>query len=151
METELTKVIKKELLMRSQRTKGCYGAFEVTPMNTAYGAGYERCDYVEFNTKSEITCYEIKISVDDFKSKNKQTYLGDKNYLVIPDTMLMDVLNTHLLHSGIGIMTFDKTNLSFNVAKKCSKKTVGISERVAFLEGIARASCRDMRKLMLKD
>lgn len=151
METELTKVIKKELLIRSKRTKGCYGAFEVTPMNTAYGAGYERCDYVEFNTKSEITCYEIKTSVDDFKSENKQTYLGDKNYLVIPDTMLMDVLNMHLLHAGIGIITFNEMNVSFNVAKKCSKKTVGISERVALLEGIARAGCRDMRKLMLKD
>lgn len=151
METELTKVIKKELLMRSQRTKGCYGAFEVTPMNTAYGAGYERCDYVEFNTKSEITCYEIKISVDDFKSKNKQTYLGDKNYLVIPDMILTDVLDSHLLHAGIGIITFNESNSIFNIVKKCSKKTVGISERVALLEGIARAGCRDMRKLMLKD
>lgn len=151
MEAKLTKVIKNELLKRSRQTKGCYGAFEVTPMNTAYGAWYERCDYVEFNTKSEITCYEIKISLDDFKSKNKQTYLGDKNYLVIPDAILPDVLNSHLLHSGIGIMTFNENDSSFTVTKKCSKKTVSIYERVTLLEGIARAGCRDMRKLMLKD
>lgn len=144
MKTELTKKIEMALIQATRTKKGVYGALEVTPTNTSYGAGYERCDYVTFSSNSEIICYEIKVSMSDFKSKNKQTYLGDKNYLVVPKELVDKIKGSGLLRGGIGVISYD--NYQLKVEKRCSRKNVNISERVALLEGIARAACRDLEK-----
>ncbi|WP_278415585.1 hypothetical protein [Lactobacillus taiwanensis] len=144
MKTALTKEIELALISSTKSKKGVYGALEVTPTKTSYGSGYERCDYVTFGSNSEIVCYEIKVSISDFESKNKQTYLGDKNYLVIPKKLLDDVRKTHKLRSGIGIISYDCG--TFKVEKRCSRRNVNISERVALLEGIDRAACRELEK-----
>lgn len=144
MKTNLTKEIEKALIARTQNQKGVYGALEVTSTKTSYGAGYERCDYVEFTSASEITCYEIKISLSDFLSQNKQTYLGDRNYLVIPEKLLKKINESHHLQGGVEVIVYDQGR--FQVAKRCSKRIVSISERVALLEGIARSASRDFMK-----
>lgn len=52
-----------------------------------------RVDYMKFkplnNTvsgieKGDVYCYEVKSSVEDFKSKNGHNFLGDYNYYVMP-------------------------------------------------------------------
>lgn len=69
-----------------------YWAKEVTFDYGTTHAG--RVDYIKFmpknNTisgieKGDFYCYEIKSSVDDFKSKNGHNFIGDFNYYVMPE------------------------------------------------------------------
>jgi len=46
--------------------------------------GSEIVDCIMYNCKREIICYEIKQSVNDLHSKNKLTFIGNKNYFVMP-------------------------------------------------------------------
>ncbi|NEF99669.1 hypothetical protein FEE30_11960, partial [Lactobacillus murinus] len=91
--TKQTLEIEQALIKRTSDLLGCYGALEVT-IGRAGPSGYERCDYVEFDTSGEIRCYEIKVTMSDLKSKNKLSYLGDKNYLVVPAELADKILMT---------------------------------------------------------
>ena len=46
-----------------------------------------------YNCQREIQCYEIKQSVQDFHSKNKLTFIGNKNYFVMPYSLYEKVKN----------------------------------------------------------
>lgn len=46
--------------------------------------GKEIVDCIMYNCQREVYCYEIKQSVSDFHSKNKLTFVGNKNYFVMP-------------------------------------------------------------------
>lgn len=59
-----------------------------------------RVDYMRFkpvnNTvsgieKGDFYCYEIKSSVEDFKSKNGHNFIGDYNYYVMPEEVYATV------------------------------------------------------------
>lgn len=146
MKTQKTTEIEKALVLNTRAKKGTYGALEVTVGYSGGKDGYERCDYVEFSSNSELICYEIKVSLSDLQSKNKQTYLGDKNYLVVSEDLLQKMLKQKVhMDSGIGIIAYDNYH-KLHVFKRCSKHNVTITQRVALLEGIARAGCRDASK-----
>ena len=49
-----------------------------------------------------------------------------------------------VLQGGVGVIVYDQGR--FQVAKRCSKRIVSISERVALLEGMARSASRDFMK-----
>lgn len=54
-------------------------------LNAQYGwYGSEIVDCIMYNCNRETYCYEIKQSVQDFHSKNKLTFIGNKNYFVMP-------------------------------------------------------------------
>lgn len=141
--TKQTRLIEQALIKRTNSVLGCYGALEVT-IGRSGTKGYERCDYVEFDTSSEIRCYEIKASMGDLKSKNKLSYLGDKNYLVVPKKLADEILKSSYNLGGVGLISFDGKN--FKSLTRASKRAVGIGERVALLEGIAKSACRDAIK-----
>lgn len=57
-----------------------------------------RVDYMKFkpvnNTvsgieKGDFYCYEVKSSVEDFRSKNGHNFIGDYNYYVMPHDVLI--------------------------------------------------------------
>lgn len=59
-----------------------------------------RVDYMRFspfnNTvsgieKGDFYCYEVKSSVEDFRSKNGHNFIGDLNYYVMPEDVFHDV------------------------------------------------------------
>ena len=80
------------LLMKTQRTKDLerllakrfndrndFFVFECT-----YGwYGKEIVDCIMYNCQREVHCFEIKQSVQDFHSKNKLSFFGNKNYFVM--------------------------------------------------------------------
>lgn len=146
--TKQTLEIEQALIKRTNSVLGCYGALEVT-IGRAGSSGYERCDYVEFDTSSEIRCYEIKVTMSDLKSKNKLSYLGDKNYLVVPKKLADEILKSSYNLGGIGLIAFD--GKSFKSLTRASKRNVSIGERVELLEGIAKSACRDAIKFYLGD
>jgi hypothetical protein len=60
---------------------GTFICFEV-------GIKNEIVDCLTYNTKNEWRCYELKISVSDFHSKQAKTFVGNYNYYVIPNELL---------------------------------------------------------------
>lgn len=70
-----------------------------------------RVDYMKFkpvnNTvsgieKGDFYCYEIKSSVEDFKSKNGHNFIGDYNYYVMPEGVFEKV--KHLVPHDVGVL-----------------------------------------------
>lgn len=137
METTETLAIKKALLKRTSKKLGLYGAFEVTVNN-------ERCDYVEYDGR-DFTCYEIKISWSDLNSKNKQTYLGKRNYLVVPTDLAHKIKQNHYGLGGTGLISYENNN--FTIVKKCSIHNVTFATNANLLDGFAKAASRDLMKL----
>ena len=79
MKTNTTKILEKLLENHFNNASEFY-VFECT-----YGwVGNEIVDCIMYNCQREVCCYEIKQSVQDFHSKNKLSFFGNKNYFVMP-------------------------------------------------------------------
>lgn len=69
-----------------------------------------RVDFMKFkpvnNTvsgieKGDFYCYEVKSSVEDFRSKNGHNFLGDYNYYVMPEEVFEKVKNQIPYYVGV--------------------------------------------------
>lgn len=69
-----------------------------------------RVDYMRFkpvnNTvsgieKGDFYCYEVKSSVEDFRSKNGHNFLGDFNYYIMPEEVYAKVAYEIPRHVGV--------------------------------------------------
>ena len=79
MKTKTTKKLEKLLSQKFDNRSEFY-VFECT-----YGwYGKEIVDCIMYNCQREVYCYEIKQSLQDFHSKNKLSFFGNKNYFVMP-------------------------------------------------------------------
>lgn len=76
-----------------------------------------RVDYMKFkpvnNTvsgieKGDFYCYEVKSSVEDFKSKNGHNFIGDFNYYVMPEEVYEKVKNE--IPYTVGVYVPEKMN-----------------------------------------
>lgn len=79
MKTEKTKKLE-ELLSNHFNSRNEFYVFECT----LGWYGSEIVDCVMYNCDRQVYCYEIKQSVQDFHSKNKLSFFGNKNYFVMP-------------------------------------------------------------------
>lgn len=76
-----------------------------------------RVDFMKFkpvnNTvsgieKGDFYCYEVKSSVEDFRSKNGHNFLGDFNYYVMPEEVFVRI--SHMIPYGVGVYVPDGMN-----------------------------------------
>ncbi len=76
-----------------------------------------RVDFMKFkpvnNTvsgieKGDFYCYEVKSSVEDFRSKNGHNFIGDFNYYVMPEEVFVRV--SHMIPYGVGVYVPDGMN-----------------------------------------
>lgn len=88
MKTEATKKLEQLLANRFNRRSEFY-VFECT----IGWYGKEIVDCIMYNCQRETYCYEIKQSKQDFHSKNKLTFIGNKNYFVMPYSLFEKVQN----------------------------------------------------------
>lgn len=79
MKTETTKQLE-TLLENHFNNRNEFYVFECT----LGWYGSEIVDCVMYNCDRQVYCYEIKQSVQDFHSKNKLSFFGNKNYFVMP-------------------------------------------------------------------
>lgn len=86
MKTERTKKLE-ELLAAKFNNSNDFYVFECT----IGWFGNEIVDCIMYNCQREIHCYEIKQSKQDFYSKNKLTFIGNKNYFVMPYSLYEQV------------------------------------------------------------
>ncbi|WP_258871459.1 hypothetical protein [Halobacillus trueperi] len=94
--TELTEKLEKEIY-KATKKQGVFGCFEVT----IGWFGNERVDYMTFDTKGIWRCYEVKVSVSDFRSKSKKTFCGHYNYYVMPRELFDKVKDEIPPHIGV--------------------------------------------------
>lgn len=86
-----------------------YWAREVT---FGYGTGKQvRVDFMKFEPvnnsvsgieKGDVYCYEVKSSVEDFRSPNGHNFLGDYNYYVMPEDVF-EAVKTEIPY-GVGVL-----------------------------------------------
>lgn len=88
MKTETTKKLEQLLANRFNKRNDFY-VFECT----IGWYGKEIVDCIMYNCQREIYCYEIKQSKQDFHSKNALTFIGNKNYFVMPYKLYQEVKN----------------------------------------------------------
>lgn len=93
-----------------------------------------RVDYMKFkpvnNTvsgieKGDFYCYEIKSSMEDFRSKNGHNFIGDYNYYIMPEDVYEKVKNE--IPYFIGVLVPDNKNYrgewyDLKSVKKAKKK-----------------------------
>ena len=97
--TELENDIYKRL-----RKLGTYLCFEVgMPSLNTYQLSRERVDLLSYDTKGNWRFYELKVSVNDFKSKAKKSFYGNYNYYVMPKEIYEKV--KHEIPKHIGVYT----------------------------------------------
>lgn len=95
MKTEKTKELEK-LLEKHFNPRRDFYVFECT----LGWYGKEIVDCVSYNCDREVTCFEIKQSKQDFHSKNKLSFFGNKNYFVMPYSLYEQVKDE--IPEGIG-------------------------------------------------
>lgn len=65
-----------------------YGIAEVTIGFQRDHKGHERVDFLSYDARNNIfKCYEIKVSMNDFKSDAKKSWYGNYNYLAITEEL----------------------------------------------------------------
>lgn len=97
MKTETTKRLEQLLANRFNKRNEFY-VFECT----IGWYGKEIVDCIMYNCQRETYCYEIKQSKQDFHSKNKLTFIGNKNYFVMPYKLYQEVKNE--IPAEIGVL-----------------------------------------------
>lgn len=68
-----------------------------------------------------VTCFEVKISKNDFKSKHGHNFKGNRNYYVIPKELYHDIKD--LVPNDIGIILYYGPG-SLRVKKECEAKDI---------------------------
>jgi len=60
-----------------------------------------RVDLLAMNKKDEMICVEIKVTYQDFKSKNGHNLIGNRNYYAVPPELVDKIKNEVPSHIGI--------------------------------------------------
>lgn len=122
---------------------GTYGCLEVTiGIN-----GHERVDYLTYDTKGIFRCYEVKVSKQDFHSKNKLSFVGDYNYIAAPDSLVRDILPE--IPAEVGVMSYlEKAPEPFLVLVRKAKKLPLSIPREVLKDSMIRSMSREVGRMM---
>lgn len=80
--TKETRLVE-EMLAAKTRNERIYGCEEVTIGFYRDGGGNERVDFMTMDSKDIFKCYEIKVTIEDLKSRAKKSFYGHYNYLAV--------------------------------------------------------------------
>ena len=86
-----------------------------------------------------ITCYEVKISVSDFKSNHGHNFYGNHNYYVV-DSRIYDSIKC-LVPEEIGIIAYYEKSGQMRVKKECKFKEIDNDTKVFLLYNALKKWC----------
>lgn len=135
--TELTTQLERQIYAATKK-QGVFGCFEVT----IGWYGFERVDYITFDTKGVWRCYEVKVSVADFRSNAKKTFCGHYNYYVMPIELYEKVKDEIPSHIGVYI--------GGHVQKKAKRQDLTVDENI-LMNSLIRSLSREAEKLYKSD
>lgn len=143
MKSDITKRLEK-LLERSFTVRSEFYVFECT----IGWYGSEIVDCIIYNCQREVVCYEIKSSVADFRSKHAKTFIGHKNYFVMPLSVYEKVKEE--IPAGVGVyVSIDGERIEER--KVLQGMMYATQSRAVFLDGFRKLHCiqscrrRDLR------
>ncbi|WP_255301141.1 hypothetical protein [Bacillus sp. Marseille-P3800] len=131
--TQATKDLEKQIYSATKK-QGIFGCYEVT----IGWFGSERVDYITYDTKGVWRCYEVKVSLSDFRSKAKNTFVGHYNYYVLTKELYEKV--KHEIPSHIGAYV-EGTNV-----KRAKKQDLKVEQDV-LKNSLIRSLSREAEKL----
>lgn len=120
-------------IYRSTNKQGTFGCFEVT----IGWFGSERVDYMTYDTKGIWRCYEVKVSVSDFRSKAKKTFCGHFNYYVMTKELFEKVKDE--IPSHIGVYLYGRC------VKRAKKQELEVDEQI-LKDSLIRSLAREVQK-----
>jgi hypothetical protein len=130
--TKLTLELERSIYFATKK-QGVFGCFEVT----IGWFGKERVDYMTYDTKGIWRCYEIKVSVADFRSKASNTFCGNFNYYVMTKELFEKVKKEIPVHIGVYIG---------NVCVKRPKKQEVTEDVQVLKDSMIRSLSREVEK-----
>lgn len=139
--TNLTLKLEEEIHLKTYKNGGMkseFGLFEVTIGFNDGRPGYERIDYLTYDTKGIWRAFEIKVSLSDFRSSAKKSFVGHYNYYVLTKELYEVVKDEIPSHIGVYIGS--------NCVKRAKRQELAIDENV-LKEAFMRAGARDADKL----
>ncbi|WP_088312996.1 hypothetical protein [Bacillus cereus] len=135
--TEVTTEMERQIYAATKK-QGVFGCFEVT----IGWFGKERVDYLTLDTKGIWRCYEVKVSVSDFRSKANKTFCGHYNYYVMPRELYEKVKGEIPSHIGVYIGGW--------LEKRAKKQELAVEEDV-LKASLIRSLSREADKLIKSD
>lgn len=130
--SEETLRLENEIYKATQQA-GTFGCFEVT----IGWWGAERVDYLTYDTKGTWRCYEIKSSVEDFRSPAAKTFVGHYNYFVMPEGVYESA--QHEIPAGIGVI------IGGTSVVRAKRQELGVDEDVLW-NSMIRSLSREYQK-----
>ena len=133
-------------LIKQTREKRIYGCEEVTigfARSGWHGNGNEIVDFMTVDSKEEICCYEIKVTLQDLKSDAKKSWYGNYNYLVVSENLWEKRekwLSTIPKHIGI------KVGINLSTVTKAIRQNIAEEEKKLLILSITRSMYWKMDK-----
>lgn len=128
-------------LIKQTREKRIYGSEEITIGFYNQGLGNEIVDFMTMDSKGIIKCYEIKVTLQDFRSKAKKSWYGHYNYLVISYDLYKQI-DLSEIPPHIGVIVGD----SLESVRKCQRKNIPTEVETMLKESLVRSLYRKMEK-----
>mgnify|MGYP004702697005 CR=1 FL=1 len=135
--TDKTLELEREIWQATHK-QGVFCCYEVT----IGWFGDERVDYLTYDTKGIWRCYEIKVSVSDFHSKAKNTFIGHFNYYVIPRELYEKVRDEIPSHVGVYV--------GGGCVKKAKRQVPKVDEQT-LKDSLIRSLYREVVKVIRSD
>lgn len=130
--------------------KRLYGCEEVTIGFYNNGHGNEVVDFCTMNSKGELRCYEIKVTMSDLKSKAKKSWYGHYNYLFVTKKLyqkICDKLDEFVpAHVGVAIPYGASWSSGIEVVKNAKKQTLTVEQEEMLKESMVRSMYHKMNK-----
>ena len=86
-----------------------------------------------------VTCYEVKISVSDFKSKHGHNFFGNHNYYVVSSNIYDGIKD--LVPDDIGIIVYYANTGNMRIKKQCKFKDINNETKVTLLYNALKKWC----------
>lgn len=131
--TDITRQLESDIFYATSKI-GVHCCYEVT---IGIG-GNERVDYMTLDSKGIFRCYEIKVSVSDFRSKAKNSFCGHFNYYVMTPELYEKVKAEIPPHVGVYLG---------KISVKKAKKQVPLIGTDILMLSLVRSLSRDAKKL----
>ena len=139
MKTPLTLEIEQALI------KKCKGTAQRYALEVSFKNGFVDFATATFSWQEQkpiIKFYEIKVSLNDFKSANGHNFGADENYYVMPIELLNEIIekDASLLQFKEGIIVFENETLKLKKEQDSmyffGKKKITIEDRFYLLDQI---------------
>lgn len=127
--------------MHVGRIGKCKIAGETYPCERCRGCIYHRHRYT---VGMLVTCFEVKISVSDFKSGNGHNFHGNRNYYVVAAGIYEKIRD--LVPDDIGIIVYYEKTGAMRIKKECQFREIGFDLKAELLYNALKKWCDGNQK-----